>query len=218
MNSGKFLQKLIASIAVFLSLCACQNTQVKWAAERGELRDLPVMAVSEGKGGPADLDVESLLLAPSRIPQALASGKADAAYMDAHEAMTQIAKHSIKAQILAITYRDVEGKPERLLLAEAGWIRENPEGSEELLAAHRAGISYLVDNAPEAIRLAEKMAPDVEINRKKFPGDHRWESGMDVADLIGILDKLRLSDKITPEQADKLALRMVRHESLLEQW
>jgi len=218
MMPGGFFKKLSPFIPVLLLVCSCPNTEVKWAARKGDLRDLPVMAASGNAAGPDGLVVKRLLLEESQIAQALASGETDAAYMNAVEAMTRIANQNIKAEILAVTYRNAEGKPERLLLAQAAWVEKNPKGPDKVLAAHRAGINRLVDNPSLALELALELAPDAEIDRKKFAGDRRWESGMDIAGLIDVLDGLRLSGKISPARADELAARLVRHESLLEKW
>lgn len=202
------LLTLIATIYPF----GCKQRELKWGADKDDIRDLPAIVIRERKIK-ADSKVKVQILQPSssNTIRAIQTGEADVSYVEAPACLKAMANKEVDVEILAVTSRDKSGKPDRLLVARRGWLNEFPKGAAIVLSTHRDAVRFLQDDRSEAIALVSKWTGTGSLlENEKILSETRWESGLDIADLIDLLDGLRRSGAITGADADNLAQQLLK--------
>ncbi|GEM_PF-3470824 len=200
-----------------LITAGCERREARWIAAKGDICDLPAMAASKGTVGAGNIAVNLITSknSPDSILEALSSGEADAAYIDARAALAAMAKGYDGIEVLALTCRNESGKPDRLLVTGRDWATKN--SASLLLGMHRASVRFLRENKQAAVSmLSEWMGLLDSAESEKALLQAGWESSLDVTELIDLLDELRHSGVISGPQADKFALKLLKLKSPFE--
>jgi len=190
----------------------CERREVKWAAVKGDIRDVPAKAASVEDVSANKIIVSVVPMKDSKASalEALSTGKVDVAYIDARAALAAMATGKADIEVIAITYRDARGELERLLVVDGKRAKEDNNFASLVLKKHRAGVKFLQDKNSTAISLLSEWAGLNEADSRKALSRARWESSRDVADLIDLLDDLRRAGDISGTQADNLATRLMK--------
>ena len=206
---------IFATVAALVFVCflsGCFGEEAVWGVAAGEIKDLPAVAASSWRIDSRSLRVDLIELdsSPYEMASALSKGKVDVAYIDAKKAIAAMARGELDVYVVAVTYRENSGKPERLLVAGRKWIEKCPEGAGLVLALHRKAIRALRENRAEAVKLVDMWVKPRPVETGNALDTAKWESGLYVEDLVGVVEDLRSAGAITAEQADAVALEFLQ--------
>lgn len=206
----------VFSFAFFFFLAAlivgCDKRELRWAAVKGDLRDIPALIVSEIKEAGGSVKIKLIPAEPT--PQGtlieLMENRADIGYTDAAMTLEAMAKKQIDLEIIGITYRNGYGQPDRLLVMRKGFAVKFPKDPERVLDIHRKAIRRLQENRGESVSLISAWMGTDNKKSEEALLSARWESGLLIEELIKIIEDLRKERKISEAQADALAIGILQ--------
>jgi len=215
-KAGKnhLLSVILLSLFVLSLFSSCRERSARIGIVAYDLRSLAArLALELGIYQNEGLKVELLEFQNSeQVLSAIRSGKIEAAYVDARDALAQSARGEIDLKILAIANRS-NYAPDVMLVVKRDWAEKNAKLPAALIEAHKKATRMILDEQPAAIEAAARWAGMSKDDAKKALSAIHFESGMDRAALIGLLDNLRSAKAISPAQAESMASRLVQEEA-----
>lgn len=188
------------SILVFLLfLMSCSRQRIQMGVVKGELFCAPAV-VADKLGLFKENGLKAVIIVYETNSQLLESTEKkelDSAYLDIEDALTLVAKGQADFRIIAISSR-VNLKPASVLVT----YRHDLE--ERILEVHRKAVRLLASRSEPAFSFISSWTRDKELLAKTT-----FDTGLDKAELIAVLEELRRRGEISPQEAESTARRLV---------
>lgn len=198
--SKKFNCRLLSIIFIFL--LGCSNRLVSVGTVKGEFSSAPAVVAKK-----LDLFKKNNLKAEIvvydnrfELIEAIKKKEVNTAYLNIKDAITLLAKNQADFRIIAVALR-VNFQPEAVL------VTSRRDLEPLIIAVHREVTRLLASRSEPAFSITFSWT-----NKKEFPNNTTFDAGMDKAELITVLEELRREGKITPEEAENTANRLILEE------